>query len=122
RHRALMSGLAALLVTLTAALGVGLALVNAEREKTRRALADKEGEAVKARQAADRAEKAEKERRVALRREGRSGGGGTHRRRTREEATGTRPRKGRAFLSWRVAPRRCCLTSPQKRSARLRSL
>jgi tetratricopeptide (TPR) repeat protein len=66
RHRALMSGLAALLVTLTAALGVGLALVNAEREKTRRALADKEVEAVKAREAADRAEKAEKERRAEL--------------------------------------------------------
>jgi Flp pilus assembly protein TadD len=94
RHRATVSGLVALLVTVTAALAVGLAIVNAEEAKTRtalnqvtdeqkktkqalaekeieqkktqQALAEKEVEATKARQAADRAEKAEKERRIEL--------------------------------------------------------
>jgi hypothetical protein len=50
RHRATVSGLVALLVTLTAALAVGLVLVNAEEARTRTALT--------------RAEKAEKELRI----------------------------------------------------------
>jgi tetratricopeptide (TPR) repeat protein len=52
RHRSFVSGLAALLVTLTVALGVGLVLVHAEQRK--------------AREAADRAELAEKQLRIEL--------------------------------------------------------
>jgi tetratricopeptide (TPR) repeat protein len=59
RHRAAVTGLAALLVSLTAALAVGLALVRAEEAKTRAALQD-------ARDQADRAEKAEKGLRIEL--------------------------------------------------------
>jgi tetratricopeptide (TPR) repeat protein len=66
RHRATVGGLAALLVTVTAALAVGLGMVNAEQAKTRQALADKAVEATRAQQAAERAEQAEQERRIEL--------------------------------------------------------
>jgi tetratricopeptide (TPR) repeat protein/tRNA A-37 threonylcarbamoyl transferase component Bud32 len=66
RHRSFVSALAALVLTLTAALAVGLVLVRAEQAKTERALAEKNVEATKAREAAERAEKAEREGRIEL--------------------------------------------------------
>jgi tetratricopeptide (TPR) repeat protein len=66
RHRTLMGSLAVFLVALTAVLGVGLVLINAEQARTRRALADKEIEAARALAEAERAERAELERRIEL--------------------------------------------------------
>jgi serine/threonine protein kinase/Flp pilus assembly protein TadD len=66
RHRATVSGLVALLATLTAALAVGLAVVRAEKGKTETALADKAVEAIKAREAADRAKRAETKAQIEL--------------------------------------------------------
>jgi tetratricopeptide (TPR) repeat protein len=68
-----VSGLVALLLSLTAALAVGLALVRAEEARTRaekarteQALADKRVEAARAQEAAGRAERAEKQARIEL--------------------------------------------------------
>jgi tetratricopeptide (TPR) repeat protein/tRNA A-37 threonylcarbamoyl transferase component Bud32 len=73
RHRATVSGLVALLASLTVALAVGLAFVNAEEAKTRAALAQVQNEQKKTAQAladkeieATRARAAERERRIEL--------------------------------------------------------